>query len=290
MVLRGLLVLGTFVLSLKAVSAQDYRAMEARILALSNVEIVIVGKVEKEEAVYPVYALTTAASKKNEKKQLNVLLSGGVHGDEPAGVFALLQFLEKEAPRYAKEFRFFVFPCVNPGGFATGTAENSAGKNINRSFKKDSPALEAKWVMEQLQKWDRKFVFSIDMHEIPPYWEGEGFKAKDNPHTAYLYESQRDKKMRIGPAMLAGLPKDIEVCQWPRIYGDVAVGGLVTYPEGNFNQVYAEQTTLDGYLFEKLSSHTFTAETPIDWPMEKRVRTHLSWLKTALEKKRGSAP
>lgn len=121
------------------------------------------------------------------------------------------------------------------------------------------------------------------MHEIPPYWADEGFQAKDNPLTAYLYETHIDKSKRMGRAMIDSLPRDIEVCPWPTIYGDIADRGLVTYPEGNRNQIYAEQTSLDGYLQLRYSPHTFTTETPIGWKLEKRIRTHLSWLQTALD-------
>jgi len=59
---------------------------------------------------------------------------------------------------------------------------------------------------------------------------------------------------------------------------------VVSYPEGNQNPVYAAGTTLDGYVYGKYSQHTFTTETPIGWPLDKRVQAHLLWLRTALEK------
>ena len=87
-----------------------------------------------------------------------------------------------------------------------------------------------------------------------------------------------------GTTLIASLPKDFEVCKWPKIYGDVALNGVVSYPEGNLNPVYAEQTTLDGYLHGRFTPHTFTSETPLGWTEEKRVQTHLTWLRTALKK------
>jgi murein peptide amidase A len=262
---------------------RNFAEIEVRIQALPNVERAFAGKVQYGWKHYPIYSLVTP-EKKGQRH--NVLLSAGVHGDEPAGIYAVLEFLEKKASAYEDRFRFFVFPCVNPSGFEADKLENEKGENLNRLFKKDTPAKEAKIVLDQLEKWDRKFALTIDMHEIPPYWADEGFTAKDNPRTAYLYETQKDKSKRIGRAMIEGLPKDIEVSDWPKIYGDVAVKGLVSYPEGNLNPVYAEQTTLDGYLQGKFSAHTFTFETPIGWPLEKRVRAQLSWLETALKKYR----
>ncbi len=260
--------------SAKEKAVRSFEPVRKRIEALKDVENTVLGKV----GGLPVYALTTPAGP-NQKK---VLLSGGVHGDEPAGVFALLEFLEKKAPAYAGKFRFYVFPCVNPTGFEKDIINGSTDLNTNRMFKKDTPSPEAKLILEQIAKWDTKFDFAMDMHEVPPYWADEGFTAKDNPLDAYLYETHADKSKRIGRKMIDGLPKDITVCQWPKIYGDTAERGLVTYPEGNQNTVYAEQTTLDGYLQGRYSPHTFTNETPIGWPLEKRVRAQLSWLETAL--------
>lgn len=262
---------------------KDFSSIEARLERLTGMDKLIVGQVQYGAKNYPIYALVTVPKKLGDNRK-DVLLSAGVHGDEPAGVFATLEFLEKHAAEYKDRFRFFVFPCVNPSGFEADQLESSGGQNINRSFKKETPSAEARLVMEQLAKWNRIFAFAMDMHEIPPYWADEGFTEKDNPHAAYLYETHVDKTKRIGRAMIDALPKGTEVSQWPKIYGDVADRGLVSYPEGNLNKVYAEATTLDGYVQGRFSPHTFTNETPTDWALEKRIRTQLSWLRTALDK------
>lgn len=262
-----------------AKEARSYAPIRARIEKVQGLEKTVLGYVGEEKL--PVYALFSPA--KPNDQRLNVLLSAGVHGDEPAGVHTVLEFLETKAPAYADRFRFFVFPCVNPVGFERDTINSGENLNVNRMFKTDTPSTEAKLVKAQLEKWNVKFAFTIDMHEIPPYWADEGFTAKDNPREAYLYETHADKTKRIGRKLLDELPKEIEVCRWPKIYGDKADRGLVSYPEGNFNPVYAEQTTLDGFLQANYSPHTFTSETPIGWPLAKRVRAQTSWLLSALK-------
>ncbi len=259
---------------------KDFSVIQARLDKLVGFEQTKLGPVTYGTKHYPIYALV---SKGPQGKRKNVLLSAGVHGDEPAGVFSLLQFLERDVARYTDRFRFFVLPCVNPSGFEADSLENHGGNNINRAFKKETPAQEAKLVMDQLAMWKETFAFTIDMHEIPAYWADEGFTEKDNPKAAYLYETQLEKGKRIGRDMLNGLPKDAEISHWPKIYGDSAVRGLVSYPEGNGNKIYAEQTTLDGFLHGRFSAHTFTSETPTGWPLEKRIRVQLSWLETALK-------
>lgn len=262
---------------------RDSGEIETRLRAVSGAEFKTVGVVNYSGREYPLYSLIYPARGSKNDNRKNVFLSGSVHGDEPVGTHALLEFLEKIAPAYAKDYRFFVLPLVNPIGFERNTLENAQKENINRQFFIGSKCPEAQLVIHTLKDWNVRFAFAIDMHEIPPYWEDEGFKKSDNPREAYLYETQLDKKRRIGRKMMESLPREIEVCQWPQIYGDKADRGLVSYPEGNGNPVYAKGTTLDAFILKHYSDHTFTAETPIGWPLEKRIRTQLSWLTTALQ-------
>ena len=53
-----------------------------------------------------------------------ILMTGGVHGDEPAGVEAVLSFLEGPVEDYLDEFT--VVPCVNPSGLELGRRANKA--------------------------------------------------------------------------------------------------------------------------------------------------------------------
>lgn len=267
-----------------SITNRDFREIERRIQKLKGVDWKAIATISHNGENFPIYVVTTRP-KKGSKNIKNIFLTGGVHGDEPAGVFSLLEFLEVKAKQYENRFRFFVIPLVNPVGFQLNTLENGKQENINRSFTKSISVLEAKAIEEQLAEWKTQFAFTMDMHEIPYYWEGEGWTQTDNPHTAYLYETQVAPSQRIGAYMMKRLPGDIEVCNWPTIYADIAKGGVVTYPEGNKNAVYAQGTTLDAYLQGRYSTHTFTNETPIGWPIEKRVKTHLAWLAAALEKK-----
>ncbi len=61
---------------------------------------------------------------------------GGVHGDEPEGVHALVQFLTmlEQKPNLAAGYCLFIYPVCNPTGFEDRTRHNRAGKDINREF------------------------------------------------------------------------------------------------------------------------------------------------------------
>lgn len=102
-----------------------------------------------------------------------VTISAGVHGDEPAGVWALLSLVADGLldPRFA----YRLWPCFNPTGFAAGTRVNAEGTDVNRSFGRGGSSPEAKAILTANR--DRRFELAIDLHEDH---EATGF---------YLYET-----------------------------------------------------------------------------------------------------
>jgi hypothetical protein len=245
-----------------------------------------IGAVVDESRSYPILACVTDVGLAPGRPW--VLISAGVHGDEIAGVATALEFLEARAGRLSGAFRLVVLPCVNPTGFECNTLATADGANLNRLFGTGSRqpeivALEA-WLSDQ----DRPFLATFDLHEISPTYRGEGFVESDNPRACYLYETQADPHRRLGRALIDALPPSIEVCRDPFIYHDFNDQGVVPYPEACRNPIYAQGTTFDAYLHGRHTGHAFTLETPMGWPMEKRVRTQLIWLDEALSRLRAA--
>ena len=60
----------------------------------------------------------------------------GVHGDETAGVFAAVRFLQELAqnPDRARGYEVYVYPLCNPTGFEDGTRHSRSGRDLNREF------------------------------------------------------------------------------------------------------------------------------------------------------------
>jgi hypothetical protein len=260
------------------------REVEARVRRLSGVSTTSIGSATYGPRSYPILACVAAGDGTPDRPW--VLISAGVHGDEVAGVFAALEFLETQAPALAPWFQFEVFPCINPSGFELGTLETADGANLNRLFGTNSTQPEVVAVDSWLKERKRQFVATFDLHEVFPDYRGEGFVESDNPRACYLYETQVDPTRRIGRAMIDALPASFEVCRWPFIYKDRNDNGVVSYPEACLNAIYAEHTTFDAYLNGRFTAHSFTLETPMGWPLEKRVQTHLFWLDAALSRLR----
>jgi murein peptide amidase A len=240
----------------------------------------VIGEVADDRRKYPQLAITISTKSVDPKPWL--LLSGGVHGDEPAGVAAIFHFLRDFLPVYSERANFVVLPCVNPTGFVAGTANSYQGMNLNREFS-DRGVAEVKHVMKWLGANPRRYCMTFDFHEIPQQWEGEGFVAADNPKGCYLYETQQDHRLRIGRRMTDAVSEYVAVCDWSSIYGDVNDHGVVWYPEACRNPIYAQGTSFDSYLQRRYTDHSFTTETPTIWPLRERAATHLVWLMTAID-------
>jgi hypothetical protein len=83
------------------------------------------------------YSVHCISLKNSRGKTCKILLTAGVHGDEPAGVEAVLHLLENERSELLEQFSFAIVPCINPSGYVHNTRENGQGADINRSFEED---------------------------------------------------------------------------------------------------------------------------------------------------------
>ncbi len=118
-----------------------------------------------------------------------IAIHAGVHGDEPAGAWALYELVRDGLldPRFA----YRLWPCVNPTGFAAGTRTNSDNHDINRSFSRGGTTPEARAIVTANR--DRHFVLSLDLHEDH---EATGF---------YVYEPTRDRTAHYGALVVAAM-------------------------------------------------------------------------------------
>ncbi len=67
---------------------------------------------------------------------IRIGIFAGVHGDEPEGVHALVQFLQllERTPEVAAGYTLFAYPICNPTGFEDRTRHSRRGKDLNREF------------------------------------------------------------------------------------------------------------------------------------------------------------
>jgi murein peptide amidase A len=89
---------------------------------------------------------------KGGDEPLRVGIFAGVHGDEPEGIHALVQFLTllEEQPELAAGYSIFAYPVCNPTGVEDGTRHSRSGKDLNREFWRGSSEPEVRLLQSEL--------------------------------------------------------------------------------------------------------------------------------------------
>ena len=239
---------------------RDYGEVEGRLLGLDS--NIISADVLGEASGYLIHAVELGR-RDGEKRQ--ILLTGGVHGDEPAGVEAVLRFLEGPDPNYVDRFVFSVIPCVNPSGFELNTRENAKSQDINRSMSEDD--VEEAVLMRRFLS-GKQFDVLIDLHED---YEATGF---------YMYEAEKQDRLigrqiveaikRIGP--IDDDENDDEGLDLPISEGLFGINP--SWRDKGFS----------AYAYYENSNHVVLCETPSTaWPLDQRVEAHLTAIAITLD-------
>jgi len=106
---------------------------------------------------------------------LRVLVLGGIHGDEPASVTLVLDWLERAGRARDNKVHWRMVPLLNPDGLMArpSTRVNARGVDLNRNFPTpDWEALSTKYWVNRTRRDPRRYP---------------GPKAMSEPETAWLY-------------------------------------------------------------------------------------------------------
>ena len=95
---------------------------------------------------------------------IRIGIFAGVHGDEPEGVHALVQFVKllEAKPELAAGYYLSIYPVCNSTGFEDNTRFSRGGRDLNREFWKNSSEPEVRLLEAELQS--RSFQGIIALH------------------------------------------------------------------------------------------------------------------------------
>ena len=201
-----------------------------------------------------------------------IAIAAGIHGDEPAGPWALLDLVESGGLDPAFSYR--VWPCTNPTGYDAGTRAAADGSDLNRTFDRGGRSPEARAILTANR--DRKFVLSLDLHED---CDARGF---------YCYEYGGGEVGRHAIAALdaAGLPVD------PLEATFATAGPLdessATRERGRIVADHFAEAAVLGELSYSLAvarhaaRHALTFESPSQASWESRLATHVTAVRAAV--------
>lgn len=195
-----------------------------------------------------------------------MLLSAGLHGDEPAGVYAALQAARRLAQPKCP-VGATIFPCMNPWGFAAGTRRNDVGYDLNRTFGQDPAPQETELVRQALTA--ARFAVTLDMHE------------DDDADGYYVYEHVQRETAALCPKMVrrvraSGLPVHTATA----VEGYHMSDGCVVPKDEHTSELIGFFSV---FLFDFHTGHSITTETPTRLPLGVRVTMHMLSLETIIE-------
>lgn len=194
-------------------------------------------------------------------------LSAGVHGDECAPPWALLQWARETLRSGGLREPCLIFPCLNPHGFVNNERVDGEGRDLNRRFQDSEHPLIRAW---QTYLSGKKFSMALSLHED---YDSLG---------VYLYELVRSDS--IGDQLLSESENVIPRELAEEVDGSEFENGLLSHT-GDINAIVEEQ--LDGgypeaiYLFQHFSQNSFTFETPSEAGLGLRIASQKRFLVSA---------
>ena len=98
------------------------------------------------------------------EETLRLAIFAGLHGDEPAGVHALVDLLRalEADPWVGRAYRIHIYPLCNPTGYEDGTRHSRSGLDLNREFWRGSLEPEVAIIERELMR--QRFHGIISWH------------------------------------------------------------------------------------------------------------------------------
>ena len=193
---------------------------------------------------------------------VRVGIFAGVHGDETAGVFAAVRFLQELAanPEIARGYEIYVYPVCNPSGFEDGTRHSRSGRDLNREFWQGSHEPEVQLLERQIRTL--RFDGIISLH------------ADDESCGLYAFAlGAQVTQYVVEPALAAAekvLPRNCD----PTIDNFTARNGLI---RKGYPGMLCAAPEARPRPFE------IVFETPLVADLEKQIEANLVFLRHALE-------
>jgi predicted deacylase len=238
----------------------DYAALTRRLKALPRRH----WRVERAGLVsgYPFYTVRRQVA----DDAPTILLTAGMHGDEPAGVEAALRWLEGNAWR-RWPVNWLVLPCLNPFGWTHQQRANAAGQDINRQFRGANGCVEATWIKSLLG--NQGFALALDFHE-------------DSDADGYYLCEITGTSAPIGEQIVTAVRRVTPVSRARVLDGRRATApGLVRRVAHPSDLQRRKQWPLAFYLIRCCTNRFLCSETSMHPPLQRRVAAHHAALRAA---------
>ena len=215
-----------------------------------DLRIVEIGRVNR----LPVYKIVL-----NPSGERTVAFSAGMHGDEIAGPWAVIEFLKRYDPRDYPGIRIVLFPVASPTAFDRKRRYNYLDRELNLSFLKKRPPEEDR-ILARAAK-DEKVFFFHALHE------------DTRSGSFYLFNFEK-KKERIYRSLVKLAARHFPVNRSRRILRDPAVNGIV---------INREDGSFEHWMYCRGTPYSMCTETPGRRPLGRRIALSVALMNKVLD-------
>lgn len=197
-----------------------------------------------------------------------LLIAAGFHGEEPAGPWGLLRFLDTAPDDWFARARLSFLPLVNRTGFAAGRRFNAWGENPNRGFtanpRGETPSREGQLLLAhaaRLQQLGRDGVLSCHEDVLQQHGYVYSFEHAAQPGPFSL--TLRDSNARFFTLLADG---EVDGCP--------VQDGLV------FNH---RDSSFEAWMLQNGAARTACTETPGLQPIAPRIAANAAMMAAFVE-------
>lgn len=216
--------------------------------ASRNYQFELVGKDSKNNDIFYCKKMLDASLP-------TVAILAGLHGDEPAGPYGILEFMKHYEPKLCN---LFLMPLMNPHGFNREIRRDANQSDLNRQWDESSRSLVRK--LKKIFK-NAHFDVVMSLHE------------DDGANGFYIYGGRHFEKNNL--KKIAGfLKKHVNPIEDGEIYGDPVYNGVV---EDNNEDKPKHFKSLE-FFFDKIGVPNLTVELPGKVKLDERIKIYSKFL------------
>jgi protein MpaA len=196
-------------------------------------------------------------------KPVNIYISAGIHGDEPATLLAARQLMQDN--HWPAAANLWMCPCLNPTGFVANRRENLHGTDLNRQYLQPQAreiVAHISWLQSQ-----PSMDLCLCLHED---WEAHGF---------YLYELNPDGLPSASERILKEVSRVCPIDRSETIEGRPAKDGLILPNPDILKRLQWPEAL---FLIMHKTRLCYTVEAPSDFPLLLRVEALVVAVRTAI--------
>ena len=213
---------------------------------------------------------------KKENGGPHIIIAAGFHGEEPAGPWGLLRFLEDGDPQLLRAVNVSFIPLINPTGFVNSRRVNDLGQDPNRGYTTRDPALPSAPKDLVTTPSPEGLILKEHLPDLLKYGSDGFISLHEDCDVGEFYLYTYEKHPRV----LTGALRTTLAGFFPPLPGDNVYG----VPLNNAVAESVKDGSFESFLFEQGIPRIFTTESAGKAAIDKRCECNAAVARKYVEK------